>query len=395
MKRLAGLFMSGVVLAASVAAINPAEAAPAKLIPAQGKALANQYIVVLKDGPRINAGSVAQSIGVSPKHTYEGVINGFAATLSQGQLKQLQKHPEVEYIEQDSEVSIQTSESGASLQTAQPVGAGQWGLDRIDQPYLALNGTYNYNNTASNVTAYIVDTGIYPSHTNFGGRAAVAYDATGGNGIDCNGHGTYLAGLVGSATYGVAKQAKLRGVRVLNCTGAGAIADVIEGLDWVRLNAVKPAIVNLAVGGGVNLTYNTAINNLYSSGVFVAAVAGSSNADACNFSPASATGAYAVAGSTSSDARMTSSNYGPCVDSYAPGQSITSTWIGSTTATNTLSGTSTATAHVAGVATLVLGVNPAYTPSQVTNWLNTNATPGVITGNPPNTPNRLVYKSTL
>ncbi|HEY0603067.1 MAG TPA: S8 family peptidase [Herpetosiphonaceae bacterium] len=378
--------MSGVVLTASMALNNPAAAAPAKLVPAQGKAIPNQYIVVLKDGPSINAGSVAQSIGVSPKHTYESVLNGFAATLNAGQLKALQKHPNVAYIEQDSEVSIQTT---------QPVSGGQWGLDRIDQRNLPLNGAYNYNATAANVTAYIIDTGIYPSHTNFGGRAAVAYDALGGNGIDCNGHGTFLAGVIGSTTYGVAKNVRLRGVRVLNCQGSGAFADVIEGLDWVRLNAVKPAVVNLAVGGGLNTSYNTAINNLYNSGVFIAAVAGSSNANACNYSPASAAGAYAVAASTTTDAKASFTNYGSCVDIYAPGMNITSTWIGSTTATNTISGTASATAHVTGVAALVLSVNPGYTQSQVTSWLNTNATPNVISGNPAGTPNRLLYKSTL
>jgi subtilisin family serine protease len=395
MKRLAGLFMSGVVLAASMALNNPAAAAPAKLLPAQGKPIPDQYIVVLKDGPRINAGSVAQSIGVSPRHTYEAVLNGFAATLNQGQLKALQKHPEVAYIEQDAEVSIQTTQPDIAIQTTQPVSGGQWGLDRIDQRNLPLNGTYNYNATASNVTAYIIDTGIYPSHTNFGGRAAVAYDAIGGNGIDCNGHGTFLAGVIGSTTYGVAKNVRLRGVRVLNCQGSGAIADVIEGLDWVRRNAVKPAVVNLAVGGGLNTSYNNAINNLYNSGLFVAGVAGSSNANACNYSPASAAGTYGVAAATITDAKASFTNYGSCVDIYAPGQNITSTWIGSTSATNTISGTASATAHVTGVAALVLSVNPGYTPSQVTNWLNTNATPNVISGNPAGTPNRLLYKSTL
>jgi subtilisin family serine protease len=386
MKRLAGFCLSGLILSTSLVLGQPASAAPAKFIAAKDKAIADQYIVVLKDGPSSNAGAVAQAVGAQPKHVYSAALNGFVATLNAGQLKALQNNPNVAYIEQDSEVSIQAT---------QPVSGGQWGLDRIDQRNLPLSGTYTYNSTASNVTAYIVDTGIYTAHTNFGGRAAVAYDAIGGNGQDCNGHGTFLAGVVGSATYGVAKSVRLRGVRVLNCSGSGAISDVIEGLDWVRANAVKPAVVNLAVGGGANSTYDAAINNLANSGVFVAAVAGSSNADACNYSPGRAAGSYTVAASTSADAKASFTNYGSCVDIYAPGVNITSTWYTSTTATNTLSGTSSATAHVAGVAALYLSTNPTASTATVSSWLTNNATTGVITNNPPNTPNRLLYKGSL
>ncbi|HEX6291564.1 MAG TPA: S8 family peptidase [Herpetosiphonaceae bacterium] len=383
MKRIAGLWVASMMLAASVLVGGQAEAATAKIIPAQGKALENQYIVVLKDGA--NPRSVAAVAGVQPRHIYESALNGFAAALNQGQLAALQHNPNVDYIEQDSEVSIQTT---------QTVGTGQWGLDRIDQRALPLSGTYTYNTTASNVTAYVIDTGI-TMHTNFGGRAAVAYDAIGGNGIDCNGHGTFMAGIIGSATWGVAKGVKLRGVRVLNCSGSGAYADVIEGIDWVRANAIKPAVANITLGGGANTSVDTAVNNLANSGVFVAVVAGSSNANACNYSPARAANAYTVSASDRTDTKASFTNYGSCVDSYSPGVSITSTWYTSTTATNTISGTSVATSHVTGVAALYLSTNPAASTATVTNWLNTNATAGVIKSNPTGTPNRLVYKSTL
>jgi subtilisin family serine protease len=382
MKRFVGLFMSGLMLSASVLVGSQAEAAPAKLIPAREQGIANQYIVVLKDGA--NARSVAAGAGVQPKHVYDAVLNGFAAELNAGQLNALQHNPNVDYIEQDSDVSINTT---------QTVGPGQWGLDRIDQRYLPLNGQYNFNTTASNVTAYVIDTGIQVSHPEFGGRAAVAYDAIGGNGIDCNGHGTYLAGIIGSANYGIAKQARLRSVRVLNCQGSGTYADVIEGIDWVRAYATKPAVANIALGGSANASVDTAVNNLANSGVFVAVSAGSSNADACNYSPARAANAYTVSASDKTDTRASFTNYGPCVDSYAPGVSITSTWINSTT--NTISGTAVASAHAAGVAVLYLAYNPTASTATVTSWLNTNATTGVIISNPPGTVNRLVYKSTL
>jgi subtilisin family serine protease len=384
MKRFAGLFVSGLVLSAGVLVGGPAEAAPSKFIPAKGKAIADQYIVVMKDGPSINAGSAAQAVDAAPLFVYDSVVNGFAAKLNQGQLKKLLKHPEVAYIEQDSEVSLEATQTGAT-----------WGLDRIDQANLPLNGTYNYNGTASNVTAYIIDTGIYTAHSDFGGRAAVAYDAFGGNGQDCQGHGTHVAGTVGGARWGVAKAVKLRGVRVLDCNGSGSNASVIAGMNWVANNAVKPAVANMSLGGGLNSTVNNAATNMVNRGITVAVAAGNSNANACNYSPAAASGVLTVAASTNTDAKASFSNYGSCVELYAPGQNITSTWIGSTSATNTISGTSMASPHVAGVAALYLGANPSAAPSTVNNWIITNSISGVISGNPAGTPNRLLRKGSL
>jgi subtilisin family serine protease len=384
MKRLAALFVSGLVLSAGVLVSGPAEAASAKLIPAREQAIADQYIVVLKDGASVNAGSVAAAVGAQPKHVYSAALNGFAAKLNQGQLTALQKHPGVAYIEQDREVSIQTT---------QPVSGGQWGLDRIDQRSLPLNGNYTYNSTASNVTVYLIDTGIHISHWEFGGRAAVAYDALGGNGLDCNGNGTYQAGVIGSFNYGVAKGVQLRSVRVLDCNGAGSVSSILAGMNWVASNAVSPAVVNMTLGSSLNNTINAATTNLVNSGRTVVVAAGSSNADACNYSPASATGVLTVAASLNNDNRASFTNYGPCVELYAPGGSITTT--NNTGGYYTLSGTSVAASHVSGVAALYLSGNPTATPATVNNWIINNATAGVIINNPANTPNRLLYKSNL
>jgi subtilisin family serine protease len=294
----------------------------------------------------------------------------------------LAKDPGVAYVEPDQEIGISTTQSGAT-----------WGIDRIDQRSRPLSGTYTYNSQGTGVRAYIIDTGIQTNHPQFGSRASAVYDALGGNGQDCNGHGTHVAGTVGSSTYGVAKNVYLRAVRVLDCSGSGSNSSVIAGMDWVRTNAIKPAVANMSLGGSYSSTVNTAATNLANSGVLLAVAAGNSSADACNSSPASASGTITVAASTSSDARASYSNYGGCVDIYAPGSSITSTWINS--GTNTISGTSMATPHVTGVAALYKATYGDAASSTVISWLTGNATSGVITGNISGTPNRLLYKSTL
>jgi subtilisin family serine protease len=330
---------------------------------------------VLNEGA--NPRSVAAIAGVSPKHVYTAALNGFSASLNQGQLNALQHNPNVAYIEQDQTFSVNVTQSGAT-----------WGIDRIDQRSRPLSGTYTYNTTASNVTAYIIDTGIQPDHPNFGGRGQAVYGGT-----DCNGHGTHVAGTIGSTTYGVAKGVRLRGVRVLGCSGSGATSTIIAGIDWVRANAVKPAVANMSLGGGLSSTLNTAAANLANSGVFLAVAAGNENQNACNVSPASASGVLTVAASTSTDAKASYSNYGSCVEVYAPGSSVTSTWTGSST--RSISGTSMASPHVAGVAALYKGTYGDASSSTINSWIINNATTGVITGNPSGTPNRLLYKGTL
>jgi subtilisin family serine protease len=316
------------------------------------------YIINLKDGadPR----SVAAIAGVSPRHVYT-IINGFAADLNDGQLNALRRNPNVAFIEQDGKVQAVATQTGAT-----------WGIDRIDQRALPLNGTYNYTSTASTVYAYVLDTGTYTGHSNFGGRAANVYDAFGGTGADCHGHGTHVAGTVGSATYGVAKGVRIRGVRVLDCAGSGSWSGIIAGMDWVRLNRVNPAVANMSLGGGTNTSVNTAANNLSNSGVFVAVAAGNSSTDACTFSPAGAAAVTTVGSTASNDTMSSFSNRGSCVDIYAPGSSILSTSMsGSTT---TMSGTSMASPHVAGVGALYKATYGNVASSTVDSWIKTNGT---------------------
>ncbi|HEX8361600.1 MAG TPA: S8 family peptidase [Longimicrobium sp.] len=378
------LLGSALALAACSDVQDPTSARPAPgetvRSAAPGRAIPGSYVVVLKEGadPR----SVAAIAQVSPRYVYTAAINGFAAELNQGQLNALQHNPAVEYVEEDAVVQSATTQSGAT-----------WGLDRIDQRALPLSGTYNYTSTGSTVYAYVIDTGIQTSHAQFGGRAAVSYDALGGNGQDCNGHGTHVAGTIGSATYGVAKQVRLRAVRVLNCSGGGTSSGVIAGIDWVRLNRTNPAVANMSLGGGYSSAQNTAVTNLVNSGVYLAVAAGNENQNACNVSPASAPAVTTVGASDRTDLRASFSNYGSCVDIYAPGVSITSTWLNG--GTNTISGTSMASPHVAGVAALYKAVYGNATQSTINSWLVNNSTLDVIRSNISGTPNRLLYKAAL
>ncbi|WP_309891697.1 S8 family serine peptidase [Archangium sp.] len=326
---------------------------------APGKRIDGDYIVKVKQGA--SARAVAAVAGVSPRFEFS-IINGFAASLNQGQLTALRQNANVEYVEEDALVQADATQSGAT-----------WGLDRIDQRALPLNGTYTYTTTATNVTAYILDTGLQANHSDFGGRAANVFDAFGGTGADCQGHGTHVGGTVGGTVYGVAKGVKLRGVRVLDCAGSGSNSGVIAGMDWVRTNAVKPAVANMSLGGGFSSTVNAAANSLADSGVFLAVAAGNnSGANACNYSPASAASATTVGSSASNDTRSSFSNIGTCVDIFAPGSSITSARLNGTS--TVMSGTSMASPHVAGVGALYKGTYGDAASSTVDSWLKTNAT---------------------
>lgn len=399
-RRLAPSALTALVLAAAACAdpsrgptAPTAAAAPdaARLVVGKpgGEPIPGQYIVVFRGavGDADVAGKVRDKLGRANgrlKQEYRFALKGFAAELSDDAVAKLRADPDVAYVEQDQVVHASTTQSGAT-----------WGLDRINQRALPLSGTYTYTSTGSGVRAYIIDTGIQTNHPQFGSRASAVYDAVGDgrNGQDCNGHGTHVAGTVGSTTYGVAKGVYLRAVRVLDCSGSGTNSGVIAGLNWVAQNHIAPAVANMSLGGGASQAVDDAVNALASSGVFVAVAAGNENQDACNTSPARAANVTTVAASTINDAKASYSNFGGCVELYAPGSNITSTWIGS--ATNTISGTSMATPHVTGVAALYKAVNGDASYSTIRSWLTSNATSGVITGNPSGTPNRLLYKSTL
>ena len=311
-------------------------------------------------------------------YRYGMVLNGFAAKLDSRKLAKLRGAPGVARIEQDAVVHADSTQQNPP----------SWGIDRIDQTALPLSRGYTYNSTGAGVSAYIIDTGIDTAHPQFGGRASNVYDALGGNGADCNGHGTHVAGTVGSTSYGVAKNVHLRGVRVLNCQGSGSSSGVIAGMNWVAGHRSRPAVANMSLGGGYSSSMNTAADNLANSGVLLAVAAGNDARNACDYSPGSAANTTTVA-----DARASYSNHGSCVDLYAPGSSITSTWLNG--GTNTISGTSMATPHATGVAALYKAVNGDASYGVIRSWLTSNAVSGVISGNPAGTPNRLLNKRNL
>ncbi|GAA3930392.1 S8 family serine peptidase [Actinoplanes auranticolor] len=358
---------------------------------AAADAIAGSYIVVLKPGSaaasRVTSASqsLAKRYGGKVRANYLSAVRGFQATMTATAARRLAANPAVDYVEQDATVRMADTQST-------PV----WGLDRIDQPALPLSKTYTHR-SAAGVTAYVLDTGIRTSHAEFGGRAGHGWDFIDKDATaqDCNGHGTHVAGTVGGHAYGVAKDVKLVGVRVLDCTGSGSYSAIIAGVDWVTTHAVKPAVANMSIGGTLSSALNAAVTKSIASGVTYTVAAGNENKNACGYSPAATPNAITVGATESTDARASFSNFGSCLDIFAPGARITSAGYTSDTGTQTMSGTSMAAPHVAGAAALVLGADPAATPAQVLTLLTTKASVDKVTSPGTGSVNKLLNTAWL
>lgn len=397
-RKIAGISATAVVaLALGTAAALPAAAAsgssPQGVIENAGApdTVSGSYIVTLKDtAARSTADSgkaVAKRYGAKIDRTYSAALNGYSVEVSEAQAKKLAADPAVKSVVQNRTFTVDDAQG---TQPSPP----SWGLDRIDQRTLPLDSSYSYPDKAGEgVTAYIIDTGVRITHAEFGGRASYGYDAIDNDNTaqDGHGHGTHVAGTVAGNSYGVAKKAKIVGVRVLDNNGSGTTAQVVAGIDWVTQHAVKPAVANMSLGGGADSALDTAVRNSIAAGITYGVAAGNESTDASTKSPARVAEAITVGATTSSDAKASYSNYGSILDIFAPGSSITSSWGTGDTATNTISGTSMATPHVVGAAALYLSQNPTSTPSQVSAGLVAAATPNVVTSPGSGSPNRLLY----
>jgi subtilisin family serine protease len=383
--------MKAITLLAATWVLSAAAAGEAGTLRHVGEPIRDEYVVVLKDGAAARgdaassrgpsvatvAGELARAHGARVERVFEHALLGFSARMTAARAAALAADPRVDYVEEDGVVRLETTQADAT-----------WGIDRVDQHALPLSTTYSYTNTGLGVTAYIIDTGIRFSHSEFGGRAVSGFDAVdGGSADDCNGHGTHVSGTVGGATYGVAKQVTLVGVRVLSCLGFGSNAKVIAGIDWVTGDHAPgaPAVANMSLGStSTSDALDDAVRNSIADGVSYVLAAGNGNLlgipqDACTTSPARVAEAMTVSATNKNDKKPFWANYGDCVDWFAPGVGITSAWKQSDDATNTLSGTSMSAPHTTGVAALYLQSNPAATPAQVRDALYAKTTKDVVT----------------
>ncbi|KRV48151.1 peptidase S8 [Wenjunlia vitaminophila] len=386
----------GVATAIALAAVGTGLTLPANAAPKEGvvigadasNAIPDSYIVTLKKAEHRSSTFAGKSVvtkyGADIERVYTHALNGYAVTMSADEARQLAADPAVDKVYADQTVTTM----GTQLN---PVN---WGLDRIDQPSLPLNQTYNYPDTAgSGVTAYVIDTGVRITHQDIAGRASNGYDAVDGDNVaqDGNGHGTHVATTIAGTQYGVAKKAKIVAVRVLNNSGSGTTAQVAAGIDWVTRNHTGPSVANMSLGAPSTITaIDDAVRNSIASGVTYAIAAGNSNTDAKNTSPAHVTEAITVGATDKTDTRAYFSNYGSVVDLFAPGVSITAGWNTSDTASNTISGTSMAAPHVAGAAAIYLGTHQGVTPAQVQQALIDGSSKGVVKDPGAGSPNRLL-----
>ena len=389
MKKYVAAFGAALVLAACADSTMPA--GPSRLAPMleptgdlTTQVIPNEYIVVLHDqvGDVAGTASGAARAGAQVTAQWERALKGFAIRATPEVVRGLRADPRVKFVEAN----------GVMTASGTQAPAPSWGLDRIDQANLPLDNSYTYPNTGAGVHAYIIDTGIFLTHTDFTGRVSNGFDAVtpGGTANDCAGHGTHVSGTLGGTTFGVAKTVTLHPVRVLDCSGSGSFAQVISGINWVAANRITPAVANMSLGGGFSAAVNAATTALVAANVTTAVASGNSTLDACNFSPASTPNAITVNAENKLGNHSSFSNFGPCTDIYAPGSNIISDWFTSNTATATLSGTSMASPHVAGAAALFLSANPASTPAQVAAALINNAGLNKVGNVPANTPNKLL-----
>lgn len=368
-----------------------ASAAGGKLIKSQN-AIEGQYIVVLHDQPdkkavatdyaSVTAQNFAVKHNVQVTNVFQYALSGFSINATEAQARSIANEPGVEYVVEDNVMSVSVTQTPAT-----------WGLDRVDQRSRPINNSYIYEQTGAGVHVYVIDTGIRATHNEFGGRVALNYTAIndGRGASDCNGHGTHVAGTIGGSTWGVAKSVQLHSVRVLDCSGSGYTSGVIAGVDWVTAHHVSPAVANMSLGGGANRALDDAVTRSINSGVTYSIAAGNWNANACNYSPARTAAAITVGATTNGDARASYSDYGRCLDIFAPGSNITSAWWTSDTATNTISGTSMAAPHVAGIAALYLQTNNSASPATVTYALESMMTYGKISNVGSGSPNNFIY----
>ncbi|QWF83056.1 S8 family peptidase [Amycolatopsis sp. CA-230715] len=384
-RALAGASVAAGACAATVMALaGPAAAAPTGHILNANVpgAVADSYIVLLK--APAEARGLAAAYGGEVRRTYDAAVHGFAVKMSEAQARRLAADPSVASVEQDAVAHVSDTQQNPT-----------WGLDRIDQKDLPLDKAYSYANKGEGATVYVVDTGTDLKQSEFGGRASSGYDFIDddNDASDCQGHGTHVAGTVGSATYGVAKGVKIVAVRVLNCQGTGQYSQIISGIDWVAKNAKGPSVLSMSLGGGADSSVDQAVQGAIRAGITNTVAAGNEGQDACNVSPARTPEAITVAASDAQDKRSIwnssqSSNYGRCTDIFAPGSNITSLKNGG--GTTQMGGTSMATPHVAGAAALYLTANPSATPADVAKALTDNATPGKIS-DVKGSPNKLLY----
>ena len=350
----------------------------------------NRYVVVLDPVAMRSSSEISEKSATRLSNAYGGAIEkvysnalqGFSAEMTPQAAEAMSNDPSVLFIEEDSYVSVNVTQTNAP-----------WGLDRVDQRSVPLNTAYNYVRTGAGVHVYVIDTGIRTTHTEFGGRATADFDSMydGQNGNDCHGHGTHVAGTIGGLNYGVAKDVRIHGVRVLGCNGIGTVSTTVDGIDWVTANHISPAVANMSMGSAASLLMDFAVQGSIDAGVTYVVAAGNAAIDACQYSPARLPAAITVGATDQNDARASYSNYGSCVDLFAPGTGIMSAWAWNDNATSSASGTSMATPHVTGTVALYLEQNQNATPAQADAALIGDATSGQMSGETNGSPNMMVF----